>query len=163
MKYTNLNIKYIIMLQKGDRVPDFQSTTQEGKPLNFSDYRGKKVIIFFYPKASTPTCTVEACNLNNHYEKLQKAGFEIIGVSADSVQRQDDFAKKHGFQYPLLADTERKVIEAFGVWGEKKFMGRTYDGIYRTTFVINEEGIVEHVVQKVKAKFHAQQILKLKG
>ena len=149
------------MLQKGDRVADFQSTTQEGKTLNFSDYRGKKVIIFFYPKASTPTCTVEACNLNNHYEELRKAGFEIIGVSADSVQRQSSFSKKHGFQYPLLADTERKVVEAFGVWGEKKFMGRTYNGIYRTTFVIDEEGIVKHVIREVKAKSHAKQILKM--
>ena len=149
------------MLQKGDKVPDFQSTTQEGKPLNFSDYRGEKVIFFFYPKASTPTCTIEACNLNNHYDKLQKAGFKIVGVSADSVKRQSNFAKKHGFQYPLLADTEKEVIQIFGVWGEKKFMGRTYQGVHRITFVVNQQGIVEHVIQKVKAKSHAKQILEL--
>jgi peroxiredoxin Q/BCP len=146
-------------LKAGDKVPNFTSTDQDGNSISFSDYAGKKLVVFFYPAASTPTCTVEACNLRDHYEELQSAGYEILGVSADTERKQKNFQKKHEFQYPLLADVDKEVINAFGVWGPKKFMGREYDGIHRITFVINEKGIVETVIDKVKSKIHAAQIL----
>lgn len=146
-------------LKAGDKVPNFTSTDQDGNSISFSDYTGKKLVVFFYPAASTPTCTVEACNLRDHYEELQSAGYEILGVSADTERKQKNFQKKHEFQYPLLADVDKQVINAFGVWGPKKFMGREYDGIHRITFVINEKGIVDRVINKVKSKIHAAQIL----
>lgn len=146
-------------LQVGDNVPDFESTDQDGNLIKLSDYKGKKLVVFFYPKANTPTCTVEACNLSDNYKDLQDAGYEILGVSADSERRQANFRNKFGFPYPLLADTDKSVINAFGVWGPKKFMGRTFDGIHRITFVIDENGIVERVIDKVKAKKHSEQIL----
>lgn len=146
-------------LKVGDKVPDFESTDQDGNLIKLSDYKGKKLVVFFYPKANTPTCTVEACNLSDNYKDLQDAGYEILGVSADSERRQANFRNKFGFPYPLLADTDKSVINAFGVWGPKKFMGRTFDGIHRITFVIDENGIVERVIDKVKAKKHSEQIL----
>lgn len=146
-------------LQAGDKVPDFTVNDQDGNPISLSDYKGKKLVVFFYPKANTPTCTVEACNLGENYKALQDAGYEILGVSADSEKRQSNFKNKFDFPYPLLADTEKDVINAFGVWGPKKFMGREFDGIHRKTFIINEEGIVERVIDKVKAKIHSDQIL----
>lgn len=146
-------------LKAGDKVPNFTSTDQDGNSISFSDYAGKKLVVFFYPAASTPTCTVEACNLRDNYEQLQDAGYEILGVSADTERKQKNFQKKHDFPYPLLADVDKQVINAFGVWGPKKFMGREYDGIHRITFVINEKGIVDTVIDKVKSKIHAAQIL----
>ena len=146
-------------LKAGDKVPNFTSTDQDGNTISFSDYSGKKLVVFFYPAASTPTCTVEACNLRDNYEELQSAGYEILGVSADTERKQKNFQKKHDFPYPLLADVDKQVINAFGVWGPKKFMGREYDGIHRITFVINEKGMVDTVIDKVKSKIHAAQIL----
>ena len=146
-------------LKAGDKVPNFTVNDQDGNPISLSDYKGKKLVVFFYPKANTPTCTVEACNLGENYEALQKAGYEILGVSADSEKRQSNFKNKFNFPYPLLADTEKEVINAFGVWGPKKFMGREFDGIHRVTFIVNEEGVVERVIDKVKAKMHTDQIL----
>jgi len=146
-------------LKIGDKAPDFTAKDQDGNIISLNDYKGKKVVIFFYPKASTPGCTVEACNLRDNYERFQALNYEILGVSADSEKRQTNFRTKHEFQYPLLADEDKTVINAFGVWGPKKFMGREYDGIHRTTFVINEEGIIEDVILKVKTKAHADQIL----
>lgn len=146
-------------LKPGNKVPNFTVNDQDGNPVSPSDYIGKKWIVFFYPKASTPGCTAEACNLTDNYEALQNAGYEILGVSADSEKRQSNFRDKYNFPFPLLADTEKEVIEAFGVWGNKKFMGREYDGIHRKTFIINEEGVVERVIDKVKTKDHAAQIL----
>ncbi|SHH56806.1 thioredoxin-dependent thiol peroxidase [Winogradskyella jejuensis] len=148
-------------LKQGDKVPDFTVNNQDGNPVSLSDYKGKKLIVFFYPKASTPGCTAEACNLTDNYAELQKHGFEILGVSADSEKRQTNFKNKYNFPFPLLADEEKEVINAFGVWGNKKFMGKEYDGIHRKTFLVNEEGIVEHVIDKVKTKDHAAQILEL--
>ena len=116
--------------------------------------------MFFYPKASTPGCTVEACNLRDNYQRFQSLGYEILGVSADSAKRQSNFKNKYNFPYPLLADEDKTVINAFGVWGPKKFMGREYDGIHRITFVIDENGMVEDVITKVKTKEHTEQILK---
>lgn len=146
-------------LNVGDKAPNFSSVDQDGKAVNMSDYKGKKLVVFFYPKANTPTCTVEACNLGENYKALQEAGYEILGVSADSQKRQQNFKNKFNFPYPLLADVDKSVINAFGVWGPKKFMGRTFDGIHRVTFVIDENGIIEKVIDKVKAKIHSEQIL----
>ncbi|RNL75544.1 thioredoxin-dependent thiol peroxidase [Sinomicrobium pectinilyticum] len=146
-------------LKPGDKVPEFTVTDQDGNPVSPSDYLGKKWIVFFYPKANTPGCTAEACNLRDNYRELKKKGYELLGVSADSEKRQLNFKEKYEFPFPLLADVDKKVIEAFGVWGPKKFMGRTYDGIHRMTFIIDEKGTVERVIDKVKTKDHAAQIL----
>ncbi|MHA7944102.1 thioredoxin-dependent thiol peroxidase [Formosa sp. 3Alg 14/1] len=146
-------------LKIGDKAPDFSAKDQDGNIISLNDYKGKKLVIFFYPKASTPGCTAEACNLRDNYERFKALNYEVLGVSADSEKRQSNFKNKHEFQYPLLADEDKTVINAFGIWGPKKFMGREYDGIHRTTFVINEEGIIEDVISKVKTKAHAEQIL----
>jgi len=146
-------------LKVGDKAPEFSAKDQDGNSISLSDYKGKKLVVFFYPKASTPGCTAEACNLNDNYERFKSQGYEILGVSADSAKRQSNFKNKYGFKYPLLADEDKSVIEAFGVWGPKKFMGRTFDGIHRTTFVIDENGILEDVITKVKTKAHTDQIL----
>ncbi|WP_298496365.1 thioredoxin-dependent thiol peroxidase [uncultured Algibacter sp.] len=146
-------------LKQGDAVPDFTAKDEQGNTVSLSDYKGKKLIVFFYPKASTPGCTVEACNLRDNYAELQSQGYELLGVSADSVKRQSNFKNKYEFPFPLLADEDKEVINAFGVWGAKKFMGREYDGIHRMTFLINEEGVVDRVIEKVKTKDHAAQIL----
>ena len=121
-------------LKAGDKVPDFTTTDQDGNVINWSDYTDKKVVVFFYPKASTPGCTTEACNLRDNYEELQAQGYAILGVSADSEKRQSNFKNKYEFPFPLLADEDKKVIDAFGVWGPKKFMGKDYEGIHRMTF-----------------------------
>jgi len=146
-------------LKQGDSVPNFSSRDEQGNLITLSDYKGKKLIVFFYPKASTPGCTAEACNLRDNYEDLQAEGYEILGVSADSEKRQTNFKNKYEFPFPLLADEDKTVINAFGVWGPKKFMGREYDGIHRMTFLIDENGIVERVIEKVKTKDHTAQIL----
>lgn len=146
-------------LKEGSKVPDFSAKDQDGNTINYSDYTGKKLIVFFYPKANTPGCTVEACNLRDNYKELQDQGYELLGVSADSQRKQANFKKKFNFPFPLLADEDLTVINAFGVWGPKKFMGREYDGIHRKTFVIDETGIISKVVDKVKTKDHAAQLL----
>lgn len=148
-------------LKIGDKVPDFTVNDQDGNAVSLSDYKGKKLVVFFYPKASTPGCTVEACSLRDHYKELQDKGLELLGVSADSEKRQTNFRNKYKFPFPLLADTEKEVINAFGVWGTKKFMGRVYDGIHRKTFLVDENGVVVHVIDKVKTKIHAEQVLEL--
>ena len=124
-----------------------------------TDFLGIKLIVFFYPRANTPGCTAEACNLSDNYKSLQDQGYQIIGVSADSAKHQKNFANKYDFPYPLLVDTDKKLIHAFGVWGPKKFRGKEYDGIHRMTFIINEKGIIQRVIDKVKTKDHAAQIL----
>jgi peroxiredoxin Q/BCP len=146
-------------LKPGDKAPNFKAKDELGNTITLSDYEGKKLVVFFYPAANTPTCTVEACNLRDHYEVLKDKGYEILGVSADTAKKQANFKKKYKFPYPLIADVDKEVIKAFGVWGSKKFMGRTFDGIHRLTFVINEQGIIEKVIDDVKAKKHAEQIL----
>ena len=146
-------------LQVGDKVPAFSVSDDRGNIQKLSDYKGQKLVVFFYPKASTPGCTAEACDLRDHYKELQDAGYALLGVSADSEKRQRNFSEKYDFPFPLLADEDKQVINAFGVWGPKKFMGREYDGIYRMTFIIDENGVVERVIDKVKTKVHAAQIL----
>lgn len=127
--------------------------------MSLNDYKGKKLIVFFYPKANTPGCTAEACNLRDNYAVLQEQGYELLGVSADDEKKQANFKNKYEFPFPLLADEDKTVINTFGVWGPKKFMGKEYDGIHRMTFIINEEGVVARVIDKVKTKDHAAQIL----
>ncbi|NKI32149.1 thioredoxin-dependent thiol peroxidase [Croceivirga thetidis] len=146
-------------LKAGDKVPEFSSKDQDGNEISLSDYKGKKLIVFFYPRANTPGCTAEACNLRDNYAELQNQGYEILGVSEDSEKKQANFKSKFEFQFPLLADEDHTVIETFGVWGPKKFMGKEYDGLHRTTFLINEEGVIDRVISKVKTKDHAAQIL----
>jgi len=148
-------------LKAGDTAPNFEAKDQDGNIIRMSDYQGKKLVVFFYPKASTPGCTVEACNLRDNYAELQNQGYEILGVSADTDKRQSNFRNKFNFPYPLIADVDKELINAFGVWGLKKFMGREYDGIHRKTFLIDENGIITHVIDKVKTKHHAAQILEL--
>lgn len=146
-------------LKVGDKVPNFSVTDQDGNSITMHDYQDKKVIVFFYPAASTTGCTAEACNLRDHYQTFQAKGYEILGVSADSEKRQQNFVNKYDLPFPLLADEEHIVINGFGVWGPKKFMGREYDGIHRTTFVIDANGVIENIISKVKTKDHAAQIL----
>lgn len=146
-------------LEIGNKAPNFTGVDQTGKEHKLSDYKGKKLIVFFYPKASTPGCTWEACNLRDNYQVLKEKGFELLGVSADSPERQQKFIDKNESPFPLIADENKDVLNAFGVWGPKKFMGRTYDGIHRTTFVIDENGTIADVITKVKTKDHAAQIL----
>ncbi|MFK7810407.1 MAG: thioredoxin-dependent thiol peroxidase [Saprospiraceae bacterium] len=146
-------------LKVGDKAPDFSGLNESGEQVSLSDYKGKKLVLFFYPKDNTPTCTVEACNLRDNYEKLQKEGYELLGVSPDSAKKHENFIKKFDFPFSLLADTEHNALKAYGVWGPKKFMGREFDGVHRTTFVIDEKGKVEKIIEKVKAKNHTEQIL----
>ncbi|MFD2518817.1 thioredoxin-dependent thiol peroxidase [Salinimicrobium flavum] len=146
-------------LKEGDKAPQFSSKDQDGNVHSLEDYKGKKLVVFFYPKASTPGCTAEACNLRDNWEVFKTKGYEILGVSADSEKKQKNFRDKYELPFPLLADENKEVINAFGVWGPKKFMGKKYDGIHRTTFVIDEEGKISEVISKVKTKDHAAQIL----
>ena len=147
------------MLKVGDKLPGFEGVNQDGETIKSKDFIGKKLIVFFYPKANTPGCTAQSCDLNNHFTTLQKEGYQLLGVSADSVMAQKKFHQKFGFQYPLLADESRDVIEKFGVWQLKKFMGREFMGIVRTTFIFDENGICTRVIEKVKTKEAAKQIL----
>jgi peroxiredoxin Q/BCP len=147
-------------LKKGDQAPSFSCLDQDGKLHQLADYTGKKLVVFFYPKASTPGCTAEACDLRDNFERFQANNYALLGVSADSAKAQAKFKDKYEFPFPLLADEDKSVITAFGVWGPKKFMGREYDGIHRTTFVIDEKGVIEEVISEVKTKAHANQILR---
>ena len=146
-------------LKVGDKAPNFMAKDQDGHIVNSEDFKGKKWIVFFYPKASTPGCTAEACNLRDNYDEFKNQGYHLVGVSADSEKRQKNFQEKYKLPFPLLADEDKEVIRAFGVWGPKKFMGREFDGIHRVTFVINENGDIDQVIDKVKTKDHADQIL----
>jgi peroxiredoxin Q/BCP len=146
-------------LKIGDKAPAFSCKDQNDKMTNLSDYSGKKVVLFFYPKASTPGCTAEACDLRDHAHQFTEKNYVLIGVSADSAKAQKKFEEKYELPFSLLADEDKTVIQAYGVWGPKKFMGKTYDGIHRTTFVIDEHGIIENIISDVKTKAHANQIL----
>ncbi len=146
-------------LKKGDKAPNFSGLDQEGKLHTLTDYKGKKLIVFFYPKANTPGCTAEACDLRDNYARFQANNYELLGVSADNAKAQGNFKNKYEFPFPLIADEDKSVIQSFGVWGPKKFMGKEYDGIHRTTFIIDENGIISDVISDVKTKVHASQIL----
>lgn len=147
-------------LQKGDKAPAFSGKDQDGNSHTLSDYKGKKLVVFFYPKADTPGCTAEACDLRDNYQRFQANNYALLGVSADTAKKQAKFKEKYDFPFPLIADEDHAVIKAFGVWGPKKFMGREFDGIHRTTFVIDENGIIDEVIAKVETKAHSAQILK---
>tara|TARA_B100000768_G_C11213993_1_gene347295 strand:+ start:664 stop:1125 length:462 start_codon:yes stop_codon:yes gene_type:complete len=146
-------------LKVGDLVPNFSCADETGKVHSLTDYKGGKLVVFFYPKASTPGCTAEACDLRDNFTDLKEAGYSLLGVSADSQKRQLNFSNKYKFPFPLLADENKEVIQSFGVWGLKKFMGKEYEGIHRKTFVLDEFGKVERLFDKVKTKAHAAQIL----
>lgn len=148
-------------LQAGDKAPVFKGRDQNGNMVSLNDYKGKKVVLFFYPKDNTPTCTVQACNLRDNYTALVKAGFEVVGVSADSEKSHQKFIGKHQLPYTLLADEDHTILEQYGVWGEKKFMGRIFDGIHRTTFLINEKGKIDHIIRKPDSKRHTEEILEM--
>lgn len=146
-------------INEGEKAPQFEGKDQDGNMIKLSDYSGKKVILYFYPKDDTPGCTKEACNLRDNYQALKDQGFEIIGVSADTESKHKKFIDKYELPFPLIADTEKEIIQAFGAWGEKKFMGKTYDGIHRITFVIDENSNVLKRFDKVKTADHTAQIL----
>jgi peroxiredoxin Q/BCP len=148
-------------LKIGDKAPAFSGTDQNSNTVSLGDYKGKKVVIYFYPKDDTPGCTAQACNLRDNYSDLIANGIQVIGVSADSVKSHSKFTEKYSLPFPLIADEDRKVIEAFGVWGPKKFMGKTYDGIHRTTFVIGEDQTIKAIIDKPDTKNHSQEIFKI--
>ncbi len=147
------------MLNVGDHLPEFTAVSQEGKTVSSLAFRGHKTVVFFYPQANTPTCTVEACDLNDHLDELQRAGYKVVGISADSVTKQKNFHTKYNLGYDLIADEKREIIEKFGVWQEKKTFGKTYFGIVRTTFIFDENGICIRRIDKVKSKEATRQIL----
>lgn len=147
------------MIEIGQKSPKFNGIDQNENLIQLDDFKGKKVVLYFYPKDSTPGCTAESCNLRDNIDSLNQKGFEVIGVSADSVKRHQNFATKNALPFSLIADTDKIIINAFGVWGPKKFMGKEYEGIHRKTFVIDENGVVERIFEKVKTKAHAEQIL----
>ncbi|MBF8457648.1 thioredoxin-dependent thiol peroxidase [Kaistella sp. G5-32] len=147
------------MLKVGDKLPEFESVNQDGETVKSTDFSGNKLIIFFYPRANTPGCTAEACDLNDHISILKKEGYQLLGVSADPVKAQKKFHEKFGFQYPLIADEKKEILEKFGVWQLKKFMGKEFMGIVRTTFIFDENGTCIRVIDKVKTKEAASQIL----
>ncbi|MDR1348635.1 MAG: thioredoxin-dependent thiol peroxidase [Prevotellaceae bacterium] len=146
-------------LNTGDKAPDFSGTDQNGKPIKLADFKGKKLVLYFYPKDNTSGCTAEACSLRDSYARFLKQGYEIVGVSIDSVASHQKFTEKYSLPFDLIADTDKKIVEDYGVWGEKKFMGKTYMGTVRTTFVIDENGIIENIIEKVDTKNHAGQII----
>lgn len=148
-------------LKPGDKAPHFSAEDQDGNLIRLEDYKGKRLVLYFYPKDSTPGCTMQACNLTENQAALKAAGFEILGVSADSAKRHQNFIIKNKIGFPLLVDEEKTIINNYGVWGPKKFMGREFDGIHRITFIIDKQGLIEHVITKVKTKDHANQILEL--
>lgn len=150
-------------LKKGDLAPEINSSHPDGKKIQFSDYKGKKIILYFYPKDDTPGCTAEACNLKDNYDELLKKGFHIIGISADSDLSHKRFKDKYKLPFPLVSDTDKKIIKSYGVWGEKKMYGKSYEGILRTTFIISEDGKIEHIFDKVDTKDHTRQILDALG
>ncbi len=150
----------MLTLKEGDKAPDIKAKDQFGNIINLSTYNGNKVILYFYPKDDTPGCSAEACNLRDNYQDLLDKGFKIIGISADAENLHKKFTEKYNLPFPLIPDTEKKIILDYGVWGEKKFMGKTYDGIHRITFIIDEKGIIQKIFTKVDTKNHTSQILK---
>ncbi|NMA75402.1 MAG: thioredoxin-dependent thiol peroxidase [Bacteroidales bacterium] len=149
-------------MKVGDKAPDYLGIDQNGEKIYLSNYKGKKVVLYFYPKDSTPGCTAQACNLKDNYSLLQEEGYEVIGVSIDSEKSHQRFIEKNNLPFTLIADTDKELVQQFGVWGEKKNFGKTYMGTFRTTFIIDEEGIIERIIgpKEVKTKEHTAQILK---
>ncbi|WP_207434444.1 thioredoxin-dependent thiol peroxidase [Sabulibacter ruber] len=148
------------MLQVGDIAPDFEAKDQNGQPVKLSDYRGKKVVLYFYPKDDTPGCTAQACNLRDNHDALLAKGYVVLGVSVDDEKSHQKFIQKFNLPFPLLADTDKQIVEKYGVWQEKSMYGRKYMGTMRYTFVIDEEGKIEDLITKVDTKNHTAQLLK---
>jgi len=146
------------LLKVGDKAPDFKGIDQDGKSISLSQFNGKKLVLYFYPKDNTPGCTTEACNLRDNYSELKSKGYAIVGVSADSSSSHQKFISKYELPFPLIADVDKTIIKAYQVWGEKKMYGKSYDGIFRRTFVISEMGIIEKIIEKVKISEHSKQI-----
>jgi len=147
------------LLKVDSQAPEFSGVDQDGKEVKLSDFKGKKLVLYFYPKASTPGCTAESCDFRDNYQSLMGKGFAVVGVSADSVKRQKNFAEKNALPFPLIADEEIEIIKAYGCWGPKKLYGREYEGIYRKTFLIDEKGKIELIIDKVKTKAATEQLL----
>ncbi|EGJ72390.1 Peroxiredoxin [Bacteroides coprosuis DSM 18011] len=149
------------MIKIGDKAPAILGINEDGKEIKLEQYKGKKIVLYFYPKDSTPGCTAQACSLRDNYDELRKQGYEVIGVSIDSEKSHQRFIERNNLPFTLIADTDKKLVEEFGVYGEKKNFGRTYMGTFRTTFIINEEGVVERIIEpkEIKTKTHADQIL----
>jgi peroxiredoxin Q/BCP len=158
----NINLKTnTIMIKVGDKAPEILGKDENGKEIRLSDYQGQKIVLYFYPKDNTSGCTAEACNLRDNYSEFRKKGYAIIGVSIDDERSHKKFIEKNNLPFPLIADTDKSLVQQFGVWGEKKLYGRAYMGTLRTTFIINEKGIVERIIspKEIKVKEHSEQIL----
>ncbi len=151
----------MIKLSAGDKAPGFEALNENNELVKLSDYKGKGVVLFFYPKDDTPGCTKEACNLRDNYKMLQNMGYELLGISPDKPAKHRKFIDKYDFQFSLIADPEKKIISSYGLWGLKKFMGREYMGVHRTTFIIDAQGSIQFIIEKVKTKEHAGQIFDL--
>lgn len=147
-------------LKVGDKAPDFEGINQDGEKVSLKDFAGKKLILYFYPKDNTPGCTAESCNLNDNYNDWIEKGFEVLGVSPDSVKSHQNFKNKYNLQFDLIADTEKEILQKYGAWGEKNMYGKKYMGVLRTTFIIDENGAIEEIFEKVKTKDHTNQIIK---
>lgn len=155
----NILIKNMANLSAGDKAPDFIGSDQNGNLFKLSDLKGQKVILFFYPKDNTPGCTAEACNLRDNYGLLQSYGFKLVGISADSMKSHQNFITKYDLPFPLIADTEKQILKQYGAWGLKKMYGKESEGTLRTTFIIDENGVIMHIIKKVDTKNHTEQIL----
>ena len=157
---TEYKQKQIKMLKIGDKAPAINSIDQNGEQITLEQFKGKKIVLYFYPKDMTPGCTMQSCNLRDNYQTFLNNGYVVLGCSADSPEKHQKFIAKYDLPFPLISDESKEVVNAYGVWGPKKFMGRAYDGISRTTFVIDEDGIIVDIITKVKTKEHTKQILK---
>ena len=149
----------MVTLKEGDKAPAFKGKDQDGNKISLSDYKGKKLLLYFYPEADTPTCTIESCNLRDNYGLLKRKGFTIVGVSPDDEKKQKKFEIKYKLPFPLIADTNHDILEKYGVWDQKKLFGHEYMGVLRTTFVIDEKGVIEKIFTRPKNKSHAEEII----
>jgi thioredoxin-dependent peroxiredoxin len=149
----------MVILKEGDKAPAFSAKNQDGKKVSLADFKGKKLVLYFYPEDGTPTCTVQACNLRDNYALLKKQGFEIVGVSPDNEKSHKKFETKHELPFTLVTDTDHTILNNYGVWGEKQMYGRKYMGVLRTTFVLDEKGIIKKIFLKPKSKQHAEEII----
>lgn len=151
------------VIKEGAKAPAFKGVDQNGKTISITDFKGQKLVLYFYPKDDTPGCTAQACNLRDNYKKLLKKGIAILGVSVDSVKSHEKFITKYALPFSLIADEDKKIVDKYNLWGQKKFMGKTYMGTTRTTFLIDEEGIVQHIIEKPDTKDHTAEILAISG